>query len=407
MREIADFALLVLWRSGLVAGAALLAAPALRRRHALLVCALIACAIVPFWTAAAPPPLLHPEPRAVAQQSNTIPNTIATLYLLALAHSAASLLLAWRASRKLRANTTHPPAAALAALETCARAFGVTATLRCSPRVRVPMTVGSTILLPREPLPEDALLPVIAHELAHVRRRDVLLHVLLKIITLPIAFHPLVRMLERRVAVAREIACDALVTSTLVEPQTYARTLLSIAERGIAPRYAMAFGDAEALEMRLLSLRNSGSSRKWIGAAIVIALVAFGASQLPLHVFGRRPDLTGTWILDRAASGFPYDAFTARIVQTPASVATWQTRVRRGRTMRVHFQVFTDGVTRNLRIAGMEGRGSARWSGSHLISEFSTPQGHHEETHVWLDDPNTLIVQASGQTGKHVFRRSE
>lgn len=403
MREIADFALLVLWRSGLVAGAALLAAPALRRRHALLVCALIACAVVP-WIPSPHPPTLPSQPAAVVQ-SNTIPNIIASLYLLALAHSIASLLLAWRASRTLRANTTTPPAAAIPALETCARAFGVTATLRCSPRVRVPMTVGSTILLPRE-LPEETLLPVIAHELAHVRRRDALLHVLLKIITLPISFHPLVRMLERRVAVAREIACDALVTSTLVEPQTYARTLLSIAERGIAPRYAMAFGDAEALELRLLSLRETRSSRTWIGAAIVVALVAFGASQIPLHVFGRRPDLNGTWILDRAASGFPYDAFIARIVQTPASVATWQTRVRKGRTIRVQFQVFADGVTRPLRIAGIAGRGSARWSGSHLVSEFSTPQGHHEETHVWLDNPNTLVVQAAGQSGTHVFRRT-
>ncbi|HJQ38707.1 MAG TPA: M56 family metallopeptidase [Thermoanaerobaculia bacterium] len=406
MRELADFALLVIVRSGLVAGAALLAAR-MRVRHGVLVCALLACAIVP-WVPS------HRVVRASgaslvggAPEARATPNIIAWLYLIALAHSAASLLLAWRASRKLRANTTDPSPAAIAALETCARAFGVTATLRCSPRVSVPMTVGSTILLPRE-LPEETLLPVIAHELAHVRRRDALLHTFLKIVTLPIAFHPLVRMLERRVAVAREIACDALVTSTLVEPRAYARTLLSIAERGIAPRYAMAFGDADALELRLLSLRNIGSSsRKWIGAAIVIALVAFGASQIPLHVFGRRPDLSGQWILDRAVSSGPYDAFTARIVQTPASVATWQTRVRRGRTLRVHFQVFTDGVTRNLRIAGMEGRGSARWSGSHLVSEFSTPQGHHEETHVWLDDPNTLVVQAADQKSKHVFRRSQ
>jgi len=421
MHDIANFALLAVWRSGIVAGAALLAMPALRRaparvRHALLAGALIACAIVPWIPARSRSAAAAlPQPAAVAPatalRESTAANVIAALYLLALAHSCVSLLLAWRSARALRAHTSDPPDAAVAALETCVRAFGITATLRCSTRVSVPVTIGSLILLP--PLAEDALLPVIGHELAHVRRRDALLHAILKIITLPVALHPLVRMLERRVAVAREIACDALVTSSLVEPQSYARTLLSVAERSVAPRYAMAFGNADALEMRLLSLRETGTSRRWIGAAIIIALIAFGASQLPLRLFSRRPDLSGTWTLDRAASGFAYDAFIARIVQTPATVTSWQTRVRKGQTMHVRFSVVTDGVTRNVRVANAEGRGSARWSGARLISEFSTPQGHWEETRVWLADRNTIVVEAdvrdhgANRHLRHVFRRSK
>src|SRR6185503_11249380 len=244
-------------------------APA-RLRHALLVAALVACAVVPwFRSAAAEPPLLAPEPRAVAPATallDAAANVIAVLYLLGLAYSGASLLVAARRARGLRANTIDPPPTALEALAICSRALGRTAPLRCSSRVTVPVTIGSTILLPAEPLPDDALLPVIGHELAHVRRRDALLQVLLKLITLPVAFHPLVRMLERRVAVAREIACDELVVSSLVEPRRYAQTLLSIAERCAAPQPALAFGHADALKLRLLSLRDISAKRRWLGA---------------------------------------------------------------------------------------------------------------------------------------------
>jgi beta-lactamase regulating signal transducer with metallopeptidase domain len=429
-RALADFAIAVAWQSGLVAAAALAVLPALRRaparlRHAFLVAALIATVLVPFAprvqrAAVAPTARLSIAPVA---QDNTLATVIASAYLLGIAWAAASLAIALRRARQLRASAKED--ALDAAVIACRDALDARdVAIRYSRGVTVPVTVGAfapMILLPRE-LPQDALLAVLAHEIAHVRRRDTLLQLALEVITLPVAFHPLVRMLKRRNAIAREIACDAHVTPRFVEPRAYARTLLALAHRGGLPRTALAFGEEDALETRLRWLRHIDSPRRRVGLAVATAIlitVTLAVPRVRLELFGpRASDFNGAWVLDARASAFgpirPYDSFTQTLQTNGRSVSSRQLRVRGAQSLRVAWSVETDGVVRPVRVPGAAARGSARWDGSALVVDLAGDDGHRERVRASLSrDANTLVcagqVQEHGGGGAYrfVFRRKD
>jgi beta-lactamase regulating signal transducer with metallopeptidase domain len=76
---------------------------------------------------------------------------------------------------------------------------------------------------------------VLTHELAHVRRGDVLLEGLVQLCCALYWFHPLAWIAARRLRLERERACDDLVVGGGVRPSTYAAHLLAIAE-GMTPR---------------------------------------------------------------------------------------------------------------------------------------------------------------------------
>jgi beta-lactamase regulating signal transducer with metallopeptidase domain len=73
------------------------------------------------------------------------------------------------------------------------------------------------------------LVSVVAHELAHVQRQDMLWHLVSEILLIPLAFHPLSYVLRNRLAETREMACDALVAERVLPATDYARTLLDVA----------------------------------------------------------------------------------------------------------------------------------------------------------------------------------
>lgn len=98
----------------------------------------------------------------------------------------------------------------------------------CQPRVIVPAAMP-------EHLDCGELDAVLLHELAHVGRRDNLvarLHYLLRAL---LWFHPLVWLLERRLLVERELACDEAVLTLAGAPQSYAQGLLKVLRFSLAP----------------------------------------------------------------------------------------------------------------------------------------------------------------------------
>src|SRR6185436_7520115 len=210
-----------------------------------------------------------------------------------------------------------------------------------SARVTSPVTIGA--FRPMILVPADEAVPdeVLAHERAHVRRRDALLQSVLKLVTLPVACHPLVRMLERRAAVEREIACDEAAAAAIGDRHRYARTLVAMASR-TAMQCGVAFGPADALERRLRALRERGK-RRLFGA---IAAVAIVIARVNVDVLPPSRDFSGRWTLDRNASEFdgiaPYDRFTNTLIHDASALTSRQVRVRRGRTQHVNFRVETD-----------------------------------------------------------------
>ncbi|HKR63371.1 MAG TPA: M56 family metallopeptidase [Thermoanaerobaculia bacterium] len=420
MNDVADFAIAALWQSGLVALAALTMTRALRRadarlRHALLVVALVACAVLPFVPAPVTPVAAATNVVVAATQPTHLADLIALAYLLGVAWSVASLAVAIRKTMQLRASA-----------ETHAFDAQDGIPIRTSRAIDVPVTIGvfrPMILLPPQ-LPDDALRAVLAHEIAHVRRRDALVQLLVEIVTLPVALHPLVRMLKRHVAVAREIACDERAVATAVEPRTYARTLLALAHRASVPRTALAFGHADALELRLVSLREMHIPRRIAGvviAAIVVLTATLLAPRLRVDLFGPRhaADFNGAWVLDRKASQFgpvgPYDAFTQTLHANGNTVSSQQVRVMGAHTRRVSWTVQTDGVNRPLTIRGGGPiRGTARWEGESLVLDMATANGHQERVRASVTpDARTLVCAGNVRDPKGsgsfriVFRKKE
>jgi beta-lactamase regulating signal transducer with metallopeptidase domain len=104
-----------------------------------------------------------------------------------------------------------------------------------SPAVATPMTTGigsPCVLLPvtwRE-WPEDKLRAVLAHENAHIVRRDSLVALLAQANRAIFWFHPLAWWLERTLAVTAEHACDETAARQVGQPRRYAEVLLDMAD---------------------------------------------------------------------------------------------------------------------------------------------------------------------------------
>ncbi len=255
------------------------------------------------------------------------------LYLIFLLAHAAGVVRSWSRARSLRLQATAPELSSAAAglVADCCRAFGVdraehqdvrgrmAVELLCSPAGLGPFTVGArrpAVLLPPGFL--DSATPnearaVLGHELAHVRRRDYAVNLVCEALLLPVAFHPAARLLRRRIAAAREIACDELAVERLVAPRAYARALLAAAKylAGLPrPAHTLGVFDADILEerMRRWTDRVSLLTPRRARTALVIALLAlcltgWGASALAVDVAAAPPaaptaltPFAGTWI---------------------------------------------------------------------------------------------------------------
>jgi beta-lactamase regulating signal transducer with metallopeptidase domain/HEAT repeat protein len=152
-----------------------------------------------------------------------------------------------------------------------------------------------TIVLPAEceQWSGERRLAVLLHELAHVRRRDLVGHTLGRIVCAVYWFHPLVWTAARQLRSESERACDDLALSCGTRATDYAEHLLEIVtsvRRESTPMVALAMARRKEFEGRMLAildpeLRHSTPSRRQsatlIGTLAMIALVVGAASPTP------------------------------------------------------------------------------------------------------------------------------
>ena len=155
-----------------------------------------------------------------------------------------------------------------------------------------PVTVGAfhpAILLPSKVLPQlgdRELSAILAHEYAHIRRRDFLAHILCELISLPVAWHPGIAYLMSKISQTRELACDDYAVARLGKRRSYANTLLHLASLCLHVPRASATGlgifDGDNLEDRIMMLTEKKRSLSRTGAiALVLAAsIVFGASAV-------------------------------------------------------------------------------------------------------------------------------
>ena len=227
----------------------------------------------------------------------------ALAYGLIVAYAAARLLRGlWRTcAMRRRSQFVVLTGAAARTWARCCNQFAVhDAQVAVSHEAPYPMTMGlrrRLVLLPAE-LPAallgEDLDAAIAHEFAHMQRRDFAKNLVYAVLSLPIAYHPLLWLTRARVGETREMVCDAMAADAVAGPQRYARSLLRLASLlvcGIPDNTLHAIGilDANIFERRIMNLTQKRvalrrAQRLAMAAACTVIGIGTCASALALRM---------------------------------------------------------------------------------------------------------------------------
>ena len=197
--------------------------------------------------------------------------TIVAIYTLLVFYALLRLGRAWRQTRKIvrAAFEVELPESAKSIIETCGRALATRRVrVLCSSSIPVPITLGvlrPVIILPQSLLnkiDDNLLISAVGHELVHIARRDYLTNLIYECVYLPVSFHPAAWLIRRRIRQTRELCCDERVTSKLLPPDVYARSLVRmIGTSPLTPRMAadttIGIVESDNLEGRIMSLLKS------------------------------------------------------------------------------------------------------------------------------------------------------
>lgn len=113
------------------------------------------------------------------------------------------------------------------------------ASVRVSDDVAVPSVVGfffPTLLVPPrllDELDQDEIDAILAHELSHVCRWDLLANGAQRVVSALLFFHPVAGWISRTLDRDRELCCDDLVSWIGVPQRTYARALTRVVVRRV------------------------------------------------------------------------------------------------------------------------------------------------------------------------------
>jgi beta-lactamase regulating signal transducer with metallopeptidase domain len=134
---------------------------------------------------------------------------------------------------------------------------------------------------------DDQLQSVLLHELAHIKRRDMIAQLLAQCACALHWFNPLVWFAAWRLHVERERACDDLVLANGVRASAYAEHLLNVATRLSSSPWTQACGLAMArnssLEDRLRAVLNQKRNRRSVtNAVVIVSLMLGGAVAVPV-----------------------------------------------------------------------------------------------------------------------------
>jgi TonB family protein len=207
---------------------------------------------------------------------------LAAAYLLTLLFYAVRLLWRGRRTRAMVRRATMMPleASARGFLNDAARRFGVAMPeVRCSAETRGPVVLGlrrPLLLVPEGFLTtenaeeiqtasdEDIrtasdvdIAAALAHECAHIRRRDFAKNLIYECVAAAVAYHPACWLMRRRIAETRELVCDEMAAGAAGDRAEYAASLLRLATSMAVPSQAsQAIGvfDGNILEERIMRL---------------------------------------------------------------------------------------------------------------------------------------------------------
>ncbi|UCH97649.1 MAG: M56 family metallopeptidase [Candidatus Aminicenantes bacterium] len=190
-------------------------------------------------------------------------------------------------NKRLKLHRNHQlPASWQNRLETFCRQIGIRKPIRLveSALVKSPLTIGHfkpIILFPLglvTGLPRDQVEALLAHELAHILRKDYLVNILQNFVDILFFYHPGVRWISSHIRVQRENCCDDIAVSLSGDSLNVAKALTNIQEydmRTPAPAMAAAGNrsGAHALLARVKRLLSPSAQGSDFSAGTVISSI--------------------------------------------------------------------------------------------------------------------------------------
>ncbi|MCA9220271.1 MAG: hypothetical protein KDA71_08075, partial [Planctomycetales bacterium] len=201
-----------------------------------------------------------------------------------------------RAARQLRASNRLVDANMMPVLRAVAQRLG----LKKVPEVRLvlanggPFVIGGwkpTICLPWnwfDRCHAEPLRMAVAHEMAHIARRDLLWNRMVVGVRIVLFFHPLIWLASRRYQAAQELACDELaLRRTGGSPVMFARMLLQLAEQSAVPNWAGAaamMGAKSTLRERIEAMNRNLQVTSPVATAIVLGVFGLALFVTPFSL---------------------------------------------------------------------------------------------------------------------------
>jgi bla regulator protein blaR1 len=248
---------------------------------------------------------------AAASAANAAVLSPQVIYVLLALYTAALMYFAGRLGRSLHQTVQLLREASPMALDAskeriwrhCLRTLSISdASVLRSERVTGPVTISlrrPALLVPpgfSEGCSDDDFLAAISHECAHIERKDFLKNLLYEAMSLPIAFHPVTWMVKSQIAETREMICDEIATSRVIDSQSYTESLLRLASMVSSSARAISFHaigifDANILEKRIMMIQaKKRRVSLWVRyglivpSALVLLSAAVGAGRMAVAI---------------------------------------------------------------------------------------------------------------------------
>ncbi len=267
--------------------------------------------------------------------------------------------------------------------------------LRISDRTDAPFTYGvfaPVIILPKS-MTEENIKNVLCHELAHIKRYDVLFRALLTVCMAVHWFNPLVWVMLRLSAGDMELACDesALLRGKAV-PADYALTLIGMEERR-SPVPSLGFAGG-SLEQRIREImRRDNAVRKGFAsaAAVLLSITAAALVNTAVVSFDGTDEAAAieatTYTANESVSEVAEDVYYGIEVQQAVEADAAEEYV-------LYTVTDNDGVISEHVYYGHEAEAAAE-SAAEEIWLYSVTADAAEE-YVVSDDPKQVVVTVSG-----------
>jgi len=186
--------------------------------------------------------------------------------------------------------------------------------------------IRSEVLLPEGlsvQLSDAELQTILAHELAHIRRKDNLSGALTRVLGSIFWFHPLLWWMERRLLTERELACDELVLANGALREDYLAGILKVCYSVTGVPLAAGRGYAgingSNLQSRMENIMMAGSTKtnkilRTIPAGLAVLLIAIPlglgfAQQRPAPAQASSPKSPAEALIESAMTSFKAGRF--------------------------------------------------------------------------------------------------